>query len=281
MNLPAITIPVEIPFEVPLLLHPVVAHFAIVIPIIVLILEIANLYFKRRSLNILSFSFLFVTILLFAGLYVTGSADGKEAYPLLAEAGQAELKEHKLLGTYLVYASLAPIIFKTIAVLVMNKWAKIIYFLILVGFIAVNFVQGKEGGELVYTHGANVKIVQEYEDKLGVAEDEMYEVEEGYEEEIDALKAAHQEEIDALKATASSAVEAVPAAVEEAPAVVEEAAAEVTQEVEAVVEEVTEKASEVEVTEEVEKATEAATETASEVAQEATEAVEELVPATK
>lgn len=277
MNLPAITIPVEIPFEVPLLLHPVVAHFAIVIPVIVLILEIANLYFKRRSLNILSFSFLFVTILLFAGLYVTGSADGKEAYPLLAEAGQAELKEHKLLGTYLVYASLVPIIFKTIAMLIMNKWAKIIYFLILVGFIGVNFVQGKDGGELVYTHGANVKIVQEYEDKLGVAEDEMYEVEEGYEEEIDALKAAHQEEIDALKAAAASAVEAV----EEAPAVVEEAAEEVTQKAETVVEEVTEKASEAEVAEEVEKATEEATETASEVAQEAPEAVKELVPATE
>ena len=88
MSLPAITIPVEIPFEVPLLLHPVVVHFAIVIPVIVLILELTNLYFKRRSLNILSFSFLFLTIILFAGLYVTGLADGKEAYSFLSDAGK-------------------------------------------------------------------------------------------------------------------------------------------------------------------------------------------------
>lgn len=281
MSLPPITIPVEIPFEIPLLLHPIVVHFAIVIPIIVLILELANLYFKRRSLNILSFSFLFLTIILFAGLYVTGTVDGKEAYPLLSDAGQAELKEHKLLGIYLVYASLVPIVFKTIAMLVMNKWAKIIYFLILIGFIGVNFIQAKDGGELVYEHGANVKVIQEYENKLEVAEDEMYEVEEGYEEEIDALKSAHQKEIDALKATAASAVvddapEAATAVVEEAEVVqeAEAAVAEVAQEAEAAVEEVAEKVSETELTEEVEKTVEEAT-------VKATETVEELAPVTE
>lgn len=216
MSLPAITIPVEIPFEVPLLLHPVVVHFAIAIPIIVLVLELFNLYFKRRALNVITVSFLIVLIVIYVGLYITGTTDGKEAYPLLLDAGKEELKEHKLLGIYLVYASLLPVIFKSISLLVMNKWAKIIYLVVLLTFIGISLKQGKDGGELVYEHGANVGAIADSIEKL---EDLQYEIEDltesvdEYEEEVDAL----QKELDALKAvdeSAASTVEAVEASSE-------------------------------------------------------------------
>lgn len=178
MSLPVITIPVEIPFEVPLLLHPVVAHFAIAIPIIVLILEFSNLYFKRRALNVITLSFLVLTVVIFFGLYVTGKTDGSEAFPFLSDAGQGELKEHKLLGIYLVYASVLPLVFKAVAMLIMNKWVKIIYFAVLIIFIGVSLKQGKDGGELVFEHGANVKVVQEYEEKIEEFEDKIDELNE-------------------------------------------------------------------------------------------------------
>ena len=199
MSLPVIDIPLKIPFEIPLLLHPSVVHFAIAIPIIVLILELSNLYFKRRALNVISLSFLILTAVIFFGLFLTGKADGSEAFPLLSEAGQAELKEHKLLGIYMVYASLTLFIFKTIAMLVMNKWAKIVYFLVLIVFIGLSLKQGKDGGELVYEYGANVKVVQEYEEKIEEFEEKIGELEENQQKEIEALKSEHQKAVDELK----------------------------------------------------------------------------------
>jgi uncharacterized membrane protein len=210
MSLPAITIPVEIPFQVPLLLHPVAVHFAIAIPIIVLILELFNLYFKRRALNVITVSFLLVLIVIYAGLYITGTTDGSEAFPLLTDAGKDELKEHKLLGIYLVYASLLPVIFKSISLLVMNKWAKIIYLVVLLLFIGVNLKQGKDGGELVYEHGANVAAIADSKEKLEEMKFEIEDLTESvteYEEEVEAL----QEELDELKAAGGSATSAMDA----------------------------------------------------------------------
>jgi uncharacterized membrane protein len=190
MSLPAITIPVEVPFELPLLLHPAVAHFAIAIPIIVLILELSNLYFKRRALNVISLSFLILTAVVFFAMFLTGKTDGSEAFPLLSDAGQAEFKEHKLLGVYLVYASVTLFIFKSLAMLVMNKWVKIVYFLVLIVFISLSLKQGKDGGELVFEYGANVKAVQECEDKIEAFEDQIDELEEKSQQEMEAPKSA-------------------------------------------------------------------------------------------
>ncbi len=102
MTLPNLTIPFELPFDVPLLLHPAIIHFVIAVPIVILLLEIINLFFKRRAISVLSLFLIFLVVASMIGAYFTGVADGKEAYPLLASEGQEELKEHKLLGIYLV-----------------------------------------------------------------------------------------------------------------------------------------------------------------------------------
>jgi len=247
MNLPAITIPVEIPFEVPLLMHPIVVHFAIAIPIIVLILELFNLYFKRRALNVITVSFLLLTIVIYAGLFITGKTDGGDAYDLLSAAGQSELKEHKLLGIYLVYASVVPIIFKTISMLLKNKWAKIIYLVILLTFIGVTLKQGKDGGELVYEHGANVEAVTDVKDEMADLQDEFDEQSEkleSVEEELQQLKDAASSAASAVEPAAASVTEAVET---QTPALIEEVAvpeaSEVVHEVEKVADSVTETAS--------------------------------------
>ncbi len=182
MNLPAIDIPLKLAdygIHLPVHLHPVVVHFAVSLPIILLFIEILNLFMKRRALSVTTTLLIFLIAFIFLGAYFTGKADGKEAFAYLSSAGQEELKEHKLLGIYLVYSTAVLLLFKLIAFFVKKWWSKALYLLILIGFIAVVVLQGKDGGELVYEYGANVKAVQTLEDKV-----------EALEEEIDKLKAS-------------------------------------------------------------------------------------------
>ncbi len=166
MTLPEITLPkIDLPFDIPLLLHPSIDHFAIVLPVIVLLLEFYNLFAQRKSIGLFSSLLLVLTVIAFAAAYFTGVVDGKEAYDLLPTEGQEELKFHKLLGTYLLLASVALLLFKLLA-MSGKKIFKVLFFLVLLGFIAVTFQQGKDGGELVYEYGANVKRVKVLDDKL-------------------------------------------------------------------------------------------------------------------
>jgi len=205
---------IPLPFDIPLLAHPAVVHFIIALPIIVLLLEIVNLIVKKRALGVTSFFLLLLTILAAAVAYMTGAVDGKEAYPLLSEAGQVNLKAHKLFGTYLMFASVIVIIFKLLSVIVKRGLMKALYLLVLIVFAAGILKQGKEGGALVYQQGANVQRVQALDDELFDAKEAL--------EELEA----------SVKAKASAAVEAVKATTENATEAVKEKAAEVKKQVE-------------------------------------------------
>lgn len=208
MTLPPITIPVEIPQVVldfiPALIHPAVVHFAIVLPLIILFLELVNLVMKRRSLTVSIYLLFLLVMVVFVAAYVTGGIDGKEAYPLLSGDGKAELKEHKLLGTYLVYLTLLPVVFKMLSVLIKKAWFRIIYMLILAGFVGLTLFQGKEGGELVYKHGANVQMVSEAQDKAEEFELEVEDLD-GQIEELDGQIEELEAEVEVLKSLAAKA----------------------------------------------------------------------------
>ncbi len=178
MSLPNLTIPFELPIDIPLLVHPAVVHFVIAIPIVILMIEIINLGFKKRALSFLSLFLMVVVAVAMSAAYFTGSVDGKEAYSLLVSEGQAELKEHKLLGIYLVYGSLVMIFLKLLFMAFSKIVARLFFLLILIGFIAVTLKQGKDGGELVYEYGANNKAVSTVNDKLDDLQEEYDELEE-------------------------------------------------------------------------------------------------------
>ncbi|MEA3491990.1 MAG: DUF2231 domain-containing protein [Campylobacterota bacterium] len=189
MQLPDISIPKavidSIPMElVPALIHPPLVHFAIVLPIIIVLLEIVNIIVKRgetpeepkgRGVSTLSFLLIVAMVVIFAAAYISGSVDGKAAWDTLGDAGQAELKEHKLLGIYLVYGSLALFLFKIISF--SGGKARLLFLILAIVFAAATINQGKDGGELVYEHGANVA-------KVKVLDDKVFDLE----EEIDSLK---------------------------------------------------------------------------------------------
>ena len=76
---------------------------------------------------------------------------------MLTPDAKEALAGHKQLGIYLVYASLLVLTFKLIAVLVKKTVMRVLFFLVIIVFTAAVINEGKKGGELVYTHGINVK----------------------------------------------------------------------------------------------------------------------------
>ena len=169
MTLPALPfkIPeVPLPFDIPALMHPPVAHFIIALPVIILLLEIVNLIVKKRAIGVTSFFLLILTVVAAIAAFYTGSVDGKAAWDILTQDGQTAVKAHKLFGTYLMLASVVVVLFKLLSSLVQRGLMKAVYLLVLIVFVAGILKQGKEGGELVYTHGTNVKIVKIKDDEL-------------------------------------------------------------------------------------------------------------------
>ncbi len=293
--LPKIEIP-PLPFEVPLLMHPAIVHFAIAIPILVLILELFNLIFKRRVLNIISSLLLLTLSVIYLALYVTGKTDGSEAFALFSDEAKSAFKAHVQVGTYLVYTSILLIVFKVLALLFRKPFFKVLYLLIIIGFIAVNLQQGKGGGELVYIHGANVNAVIEASsdnDDLTEEVEELTEELDSLKEEVAALKEAKekltckevQESIDVIMQEDEKAKEVetpvaeapVVEAVEETAKDVEQAAQEATQEVQESAENVAQQAQEVaqEATKEVQESAQEVQEAVETVAQEANTTVAE------
>jgi uncharacterized membrane protein len=194
MQLPAIKLPeIPLPFDIPTLMHPPVVHFVIAIPVLVLLIEIINLVAKKRAIGFTAFFLLIVGAVAAVGAYLTGIHDGKEAFDALSQAGQAELKEHRLLGTYLMLASGVVVVFKLLSAMIQRGLMKATYLLVLIVFIAGMFKQGKDGGELVYEYGANVERVQELDSDLFDAKEELSEAQEKLKELEAALSQAKAE----------------------------------------------------------------------------------------
>jgi len=212
MELTPIKIPeIPLPFEIPALMHPPVDHFIIALPIVVLLLEIINLFAKKKAIGVVSFFLIILTVVAAVAAYLTGSVDGKAAWDLLSEAGQSELKDHKILGTYLMLASAVVLLFKMLSAIINRALMKGLFLFVLIFFVAGILKQGKEGGELVYTYGANVKIVKVKDDALFDCQDDLSDYvaeEKEAEEEAKAAEEAKKTE-ESAKADEAKSTETV------------------------------------------------------------------------
>ncbi len=158
MNLPPLSIPdFPLPFIVPHMVHPLFVHFAIALPVVIVLFELINLATRRRSIGVMSFVLMVLLVLVYFGAYLTGVTDGQEAKKLLNPEARQILSAHKQLGVYLIYGSLVVLLFKLISIAVSRFAARLLFLLVLIGFVLIAFSEGKKGGELVYTYGANVK----------------------------------------------------------------------------------------------------------------------------
>ncbi|GIT98344.1 DUF2231 domain-containing protein [Sulfurovum sp. TSL1] len=209
MQLPAISLPkIELPFDIPVLWHPVVDHFIIALPVVILLLELVNLVMRKKAISGMSFFLILFTVLAAVSAYFTGLVDGSEAYPTLNDAAKEALAAHKNLGTYLMLTSWLVLLFKLLSMLTDKSIIRVIYILILIAFVAGIFEQGDEGGELVYKHGLNVEQVKVLDDELFDAQEELDETKEEL-EEIKASAEAEKEEAIETNSTQSEAKTAV------------------------------------------------------------------------
>jgi uncharacterized membrane protein len=187
MDITKIDIPLTLPFDVPALAHPPLVHFAIVLPIIILVIELVNIFMKKKALSGTTFSMLVVLVVVLLGAFFTGKADGSAAYMDMSGDAKAVLKEHKLLGTYLFYAAGLLLLLKVLN-LTKKGFIKAIYIVGLIAFVGVTLEQGKEGGELVFKHGTSIEAMKKANDEIFDLKDDMGDLEEEVEELTEEFK---------------------------------------------------------------------------------------------
>jgi uncharacterized membrane protein len=228
MNLPALTIPdIPLPFEIPAMMHPAIVHFAVALPVVILLLEIINLIARRRSIGSISFLLIILMAIVYLGAYLTGSVDANNAKDALSPEAKTLLDAHKGGGIWMVYSAIALVLIKLVSAAV-NKFPIKVVFLILMGLFfwgATSVVQN--GCALTYKHGVNVKIPtgQAASEAVSkVAEDvkeKAAEVKEKVEQVTEKAKEKTQEAVDKVKEAAETTKEKASEAVEKAKETVE------------------------------------------------------------
>ncbi len=143
-----------------MMLHPATAHFAMVLPVVATVFGLAYLVSKSETMSKISARTALVAALAMIGVWYTGSQAGPLIYGFLDQAGKHELLEHKELGLYLAIAM-------TVVALIQMAGCKLKKFglqalgvVLTVAVMAVTFVQGKDGGEIVYEHGKPFQMTQ-------------------------------------------------------------------------------------------------------------------------
>jgi len=140
-----------------MMLHPATAHFAMVLPVVATVFSLIYMVTKSEGMSKISSRVTLIAALAVIGVWYTGSQAGPLIYDYLSEAGKHELVEHKTLGLYLAIA------FGIIALIkiVGCRWkmfaVEAFATLLLLGATATVFLQGKDGGELVYNYGMPFK----------------------------------------------------------------------------------------------------------------------------
>ncbi|MFA6137620.1 MAG: DUF2231 domain-containing protein [Sulfurimonas sp.] len=139
------------------MLHPAVAHFAVVLPIISLVMGVAYLIKPSELMSKISTRFMVFATLFLIFAFFTGKSDGGEVFILLPEAGQELLKDHKELGLFLVIGMGIATLAKLVGCFKKILKAEIFAILLVAIISSGALFQGKMGGELTYAYGANVE----------------------------------------------------------------------------------------------------------------------------
>lgn len=147
---------------IPLHLHGTMIHFAIVLPVILLLLEIANMIFKRKIIDIINISLISLLLISLLGTYLTGMADAQSALLDGNKATVNAIIEHKIVGVYMLLFGISFIvIFKIIAFFANKTLYSILYILMIILFIFIGAIESISGTTLVDKFGINVAKVSE------------------------------------------------------------------------------------------------------------------------
>jgi uncharacterized membrane protein len=174
----------KVPFEIPTLMHPPLVHFAIALPVIIVILEVFNVFAKiistkeeprGKTVSALSLLMIVLLFIISLGAYATGVTDGTNGWDVLSSEAQTDLKAHKLMGAWIVLSAFVLLVFKFLSMV--GTKSRIFFLLLAIAFTGLSLQQGKQGGELVYKYGTNVSKVTDVLSDLEDAKDELEELE--------------------------------------------------------------------------------------------------------
>ena len=173
-----------------MMIHPASVHFAMVLPVVAAAFGVAYMISKKEILSKITARTTLVAALAMIAAWYTGNQAGPQIFDYLSEAGQHELLEHKQLGLYLAIA-MGIIALLQIAGCRLKKFAlQTIATLLLIVAMFTTFLQGKDGGEIVYNHGMPFKaymIEESLKEAVATAEEE---------DDCDAQVEAYEDAID-------------------------------------------------------------------------------------
>lgn len=138
------------------MLHPAIAHFAVSLPIISLVLGLAYLYKPTELMSKISSRFFVFAAIFMIAAFFSGKEDGSEVYALLSGEGKLLLMDHKDLGLYLAIGMGITAVVKFFGCQKKNKKIEVVSILLVALVAMATLYQGKMGGELTFEHGAHV-----------------------------------------------------------------------------------------------------------------------------
>ncbi|MBW6487881.1 DUF2231 domain-containing protein [Sulfurimonas sp.] len=139
------------------MLHPATVHFAVVLPLIALIIGLVYLLKPSDSIQKISTGFVLFGAIFVGIAFLTGKEDAGAVFEFLSSDGKSALKEHAKLGQYLAIAT------GLVAALNLFGYFKKLYKVELLSIVLVAAIsagvlyQGKMGGEITYKYGAHVE----------------------------------------------------------------------------------------------------------------------------
>lgn len=159
-----------------MMLHPATAHFAMVLPVVASVFGLAYMISKTETMSKISARTALVAAIAMVGVWYTGSQAGPQIFNFLDAAGKHELLEHKELGLYLAIAMSVVALIQIAGCKLKKFGLQALGIVLTVVVMAVTFLQGKHGGEIVYEHGKPFQMTQLEKfmsgDELDMADDE-------------------------------------------------------------------------------------------------------------
>lgn len=244
MNLPSASIPnIPLPFSVPEMMHPAIVHFAVALPVVIILLELINLVVRRKILGGVNFFFMILMVIVYFGAYVTGTVDARHAKDMISPETKTLLEAHTSGGVWMVYGSLLVIFFKIVSLAVKKLPARIIFLVVLGLFFWATTGVVQNGCALTYKHGVNVATQNATQKTQSPAMPAATETREGHEAEAPTTTVT--EAVETVKEKTEKVVETTQEKVKAATTAVKEKAAEAVETVKEKAGDVVEKAKDI------------------------------------
>jgi len=185
-----------------MMIHPASVHFAMVLPVVAAAFGVAYMITKKEFLSKITARATLIAALAMIAAWYTGNQAGPQIFQYLSEAGKHELLEHKELGLYLAISMAIIALLQIVGCRLKKFTIQTVATILLLGAMLTTFLQGKDGGEIVYNYGMPFKaysMEKSLKNAAATAEDE---------DDCDAQVEAYEDALDEIS-TLSEEVDSI------------------------------------------------------------------------